>query len=183
MLSTLNRVRSTGLWDIYLRERDIYLRERDIYLRERDIYLRERYICLLEMRLFARPASFKVIWISSDLIASSLTDLNQRIWRSCNVITLRMRLGGQLDLSIRFGYVLALLRKMRLGEQLDGSMTFGYVLPIWSTWRVGVWGTPDERWGAGVETQKNVRGEVGGWGRVPFNEPYAPSLKTIYDGA
>jgi len=40
-----------------------------------------------------------------------------------------------------------------------------------------------ERWGAGVETQKNVRGEVGGWGRVPFNEPYAPSLSTIYGGA
>ena len=40
-----------------------------------------------------------------------------------------------------------------------------------------------ERWGAGVETPKNVRGEVGGWGRVPFNEPYAPSLSTIYDGA
>ena len=30
-----------------------------------------------------------------------------------------------------------------------------------------------ERWGAGVETQKNVRGEIGGWGRVPFNETYA----------
>ena len=43
--------------------------------------------------------------------------------------------------------------------------------------------TLDERWGAGVETQKNVRGEIGGWGRVPFNEPYAPSLSTIYDGA
>ena len=41
----------------------------------------------------------------------------------------------------------------------------------------------EERWGAGVETQKNVRGEVGGWGRVPFNEPYAPSLIKIYDGA
>ena len=40
-----------------------------------------------------------------------------------------------------------------------------------------------ERWGAGVETQKNVRGEIGGWGRVPFNEPYAPSLSNIYDGA
>ena len=40
-----------------------------------------------------------------------------------------------------------------------------------------------ERWGAGVETQKNIRGEVGGWGRVPFNEPYAPSISTIYDGA
>ena len=40
-----------------------------------------------------------------------------------------------------------------------------------------------ERWGAGVETQKNVRGEIRGWGRVPFNEPYAPSLSTIYDGA
>ena len=44
-------------------------------------------------------------------------------------------------------------------------------------------GLPTERWGAGVETQKNVRGEVGRWGRVPFNEPYAPSLSTIYDGA
>ena len=43
--------------------------------------------------------------------------------------------------------------------------------------------TGDERWGAGVETQKNVRGEIGGWGRVPFNETYAPSLSTIYDGA
>ena len=43
--------------------------------------------------------------------------------------------------------------------------------------------SPYERWGAGVETQKNVRGEIGGWGRVPFNEPYAPSLSTIYDGA
>ena len=41
----------------------------------------------------------------------------------------------------------------------------------------------NERWGAGVETQKNVRGEIGGWGRVPFNETYAPSLSTIYDGA
>ena len=40
-----------------------------------------------------------------------------------------------------------------------------------------------ERWGAGVETQKNVQGEIEGWGRVPFNEPYAPSLSTIYDGA
>jgi len=30
----------------------------------------------------------------------------------------------------------------------------------------------EERWGAGVETQKNVRGEIGEWGRVPFNEPY-----------
>ena len=40
-----------------------------------------------------------------------------------------------------------------------------------------------ERWGARVETPKNVRGEIGGWGRVPFNEPYAPSLNTIYDGA
>ena len=41
----------------------------------------------------------------------------------------------------------------------------------------------EERWGAGVETQKNVRGEIGGWGRVPFNETYAPSLSTIHDGA
>ena len=41
----------------------------------------------------------------------------------------------------------------------------------------------EERWGAWVETQKNVRGEIGGWGRVPFNEPYAPSWSTIYDGA
>jgi len=43
--------------------------------------------------------------------------------------------------------------------------------------------TGHERWGVGVETQKNVRGEVGGWGRVPFNKPYAPSLSTIYAGA
>ena len=43
--------------------------------------------------------------------------------------------------------------------------------------------TRAERWGAGVETQKNVREEIGGWGRVPFNEPYAPLLSTIYHGA
>ena len=43
--------------------------------------------------------------------------------------------------------------------------------------------TTDERWGAGVETQQNVWVQVGGWGRVPFNEPYALSLSTIYDGA
>ena len=43
--------------------------------------------------------------------------------------------------------------------------------------------TPWERWGAGVETQKNVRGEIRGWGLVPFNETYAPLLSTIYDGA
>ena len=41
----------------------------------------------------------------------------------------------------------------------------------------------NERWGAGVETQENVREEIGGWGRVPYNEPYAPLLSTIYDGA
>jgi len=35
----------------------------------------------------------------------------------------------------------------------------------------------------GFSTQKNVRGEIGEWGRVPFDEPYAPSLSTIYDGA
>ena len=40
-----------------------------------------------------------------------------------------------------------------------------------------------ERWGAGVETPKNVRGEIEGWGRVPFNEPHAPLLSTIYDRA
>jgi len=43
--------------------------------------------------------------------------------------------------------------------------------------------TRNERWGAGVETQKNVRGVFKGWGRVPFNETYAPSLSTIYDEA
>ena len=46
---------------------------------------------------------------------------------------------------------------------------------------IGIEGSLGERWGAGVETQKNVRGEIGGWGRVLFNEPYAPSLSTIYD--
>ena len=45
------------------------------------------------------------------------------------------------------------------------------------------WSYVDERWGAGVETQKNVREEIGEWGRVPFDEPYAPLLSTIYDGA
>ena len=43
--------------------------------------------------------------------------------------------------------------------------------------------TYNQRWGPGVETQKTVRGVFGGWGRVPFNETYAPSISTIYDGA
>jgi len=46
-----------------------------------------------------------------------------------------------------------------------------------------LWMSHVERWGAGVETQKNVRGVFGGWGRVPFNETYAPSISTICDGA
>ena len=37
--------------------------------------------------------------------------------------------------------------------------------------------------GLGSRPKKNVRGVFGGWGRVPFNEPYAPLLSTIYDGA
>jgi len=57
----------------------------------------------------------------------------------------------------------------------------------WVGWMRGIFYNKEspaqyERWGAGV-AQKNVREEVGGWGRVPFNEPYAPSLSTIYDGA
>ena len=48
---------------------------------------------------------------------------------------------------------------------------------------IRIQGCDAERWGAGVETPKNVRGEIGGWGRVPFNETYAPSLSTIYDAA
>jgi len=50
-------------------------------------------------------------------------------------------------------------------------------------YNASIWLCTAERWGAGVETQKNVRGEIRGWGRVPFNETYAPSLSTIYDGA
>jgi len=50
------------------------------------------------------------------------------------------------------------------------------------SWRRSMVGE-NERWGAGVETQKNVRGVFKGWGRVPFNETYAPSLSTIYDEA
>ena len=53
----------------------------------------------------------------------------------------------------------------------------------WFWYHTYEWAMSNERWGAGVETQKNVRGEIGGWGRVPFNETYAPSLSTIYDGA
>ena len=33
-----------------------------------------------------------------------------------------------------------------------------------------------ERWGAGVETQKNVRGEIGGWG-PPYPETPAPAIE------
>ena len=40
---------------------------------------------------------------------------------------------------------------------------------------------PSERWGAGVETPKIVRGEIRGWGRVPFNEPYVDLHPFMYD--
>jgi len=33
-----------------------------------------------------------------------------------------------------------------------------------------------ERWGAGVETQKNVRGEIGGWGKLHQSLMYAQRL-------
>jgi len=59
------------------------------------------------------------------------------------------------------------------------DMTHSYAAKSHAVYTRGVY----ERWGAGVETQKSVRGEIGGWGRVPFNEPYTPSLSTIYDGA
>ena len=68
----------------------------------------------------------------------------------------------------------------------DSSICFTWLIHVLLT---SVWLLRDtihlyvERWGAGVETQKNVRGEIGGWGRVPFNETYAPFLSTIYDGA
>ena len=44
--------------------------------------------------------------------------------------------------------------------------------------RTGASKEREERWGAGVETQKNVRGEIEGWGRVPFNETYARPFTT-----
>jgi len=42
---------------------------------------------------------------------------------------------------------------------------------------------PSRGGGLGSRPKKNVREDIGGWGRVPFNETYAPSLSTIYDGA
>ena len=59
----------------------------------------------------------------------------------------------------------------------------GKAVNVWFSRCAELRETLTERWGAGVETQKNVRGEIGGWGRVPFNETYAPSLSTIYNGA
>ena len=74
----------------------------------------------------------------------------------------------------------ALLREDR--ARLIVYMTIGHQLLDPSSYFAEVF-YHHERWGAGVETQKNVLGVFGGWGRVPFNEPYAPSLSTIYDGA
>jgi len=37
--------------------------------------------------------------------------------------------------------------------------------------------------GLGSRPKKMYGEKIGGWGRVPFNETYAPSLSTIYDGA
>ena len=59
-------------------------------------------------------------------------------------------------------------RQMRANIIDKKDLYFWQNRPVYMT-------TRDEGWGAAVETQKNVRGEIGGWGRVPFNEPYAPS--------
>ena len=75
--------------------------------------------------------------------------------------------------TVRLFRVFNVRLKMFLFNNLNVSFASDVSLPV----------TCLERWGAGVETQKNVRGEIGGWGRVPFNETYAPSLSTIYDGA
>ena len=71
------------------------------------------------------------------------------------------------------------------GNQSVGMAGDSHVAGAYTLYETAIWltYTLTERWGAGVETQKNVRGEIGGWGRVPFNETYAPSLSTIYDGA
>ena len=71
-------------------------------------------------------------------------------------------------MNLVFNLYRGILRNLSLSKSRDSDARF-----------CGHW----ERWGAGVETQKNVRGEIRGWGRVPFNETYAPLLSTIYDGA
>ena len=72
---------------------------------------------------------------------------------------------------------------MQLDPQYISNTPETYSQATDSQYNVNTQTTHVERWGAGVETQKNVRGEIGGWGRVPFHENYAPSLSTIYDGA
>jgi len=67
--------------------------------------------------------------------------------------------------------------------KVDESCVCLYFVCVFVHSTQGIDSSRRERWGAGVETQKNVRGEIEGWGRVPLNEPYAPSLSTIYDGA
>ena len=85
----------------------------------------------------------------------------------------------QVSFSALFPYYSCVHINMSLCELLFSHIYVGLLLLM----DVRLSLTCGERWGAGVETQKNVRGEIGGWGRVPFNEPYAPSLSTIYDGA
>ena len=80
---------------------------------------------------------------------------------------------------------------IRARQQVWESLRLMYWLIVFDTHVIDIrrWDTERndtraaERWGAGVETQQNVRGEIGGWGRVPFNETYAPLSSTIYDGA
>ena len=113
-----------------------------------------------------------------------------RVWDTCNdltthqLVTLIALVTQYTAAHISTGEcdtkVYLIFKKMYFGaKQPIGRCIFEQRSPL-----SGIIG-PDllERWGAGVETQKNVRGVFGGWGRVPFNEPYAPLLSTIYDGA
>ena len=106
-------------------------------------------------------------WVTSCIWRRQVTHVNTS-FRTCNTCPNESCLIYRLVKS-----------EVRMSRATQGQ-TFWVMSRMWMG---HVTNMNEERWRAGVETQKNVRGEIGGWGRVPFNEPYAPLLSTIYDGA
>ena len=91
-----------------------------------------------------------------------------------------LRFVGSLKLYVSFAqyrfFYRALLQKRPViwrSLRIEASPYCLSALQYFFVREVGGWG----------RDPKKCTGRGWGWGRVPFNEPYAPSLSTIYDGA
>ena len=136
----------------------------------------------------------KSMWVMSHIALHSYQRVMSHLDKS-HPVWMRHVTYEQVMLRLRCTYITSLCTsRHKFAMHVTRLMHIWYDWPICDMTRWYVWYdssykgyvtslSKSERWWAGVETQKNVRGEIGGWGRVPFNETYTPSLSTIYDGA